>query len=195
MAANGDGPRNHPLLKDLHLPPLGIPNRPAPLVTKTLLSSVKAATPFSARQEPLGMGQEIPRLRQGDRRSDSGNGIAVRHDRRTDDLHGQGQTIHPCPGRCERPRRRIRCSGDRLYGSRRHASVLSRRAMTLVSPMAVMMPAVTPRPCRRRRQARRRRCRRGKASTLRSKRHAARSLCVRPLLVSRARSGRRVVGR
>ena len=27
MAANGDGPRNHPLLKDLNLPPLGIPNR------------------------------------------------------------------------------------------------------------------------------------------------------------------------
>jgi len=37
MAANGDGPRDHPLLKDLHLPPLGVPNRPAPLVTKTLL--------------------------------------------------------------------------------------------------------------------------------------------------------------
>src|ERR1700704_7034459 len=37
MVANGDGPRNHPLLKDLHLPPLGIPNRAAPLVTKTLL--------------------------------------------------------------------------------------------------------------------------------------------------------------
>ncbi len=37
MVANGDGPRNHPLLKDLHLPPLGTPNRPAPLVTKTLL--------------------------------------------------------------------------------------------------------------------------------------------------------------
>jgi quinoprotein glucose dehydrogenase len=37
MAANGDGPRDHPLLKDLHLPPLGIPGRPAPLVTKTLL--------------------------------------------------------------------------------------------------------------------------------------------------------------
>ena len=27
MVANGDGPRNHPLLKDLHLPPLGVPNR------------------------------------------------------------------------------------------------------------------------------------------------------------------------
>ena len=34
---NGDGPRFHPLLKDLNLPPLGYPNRPAPLVTKTLL--------------------------------------------------------------------------------------------------------------------------------------------------------------
>ena len=37
MVANGDGPRDHPLLKDLHLPPLGVPNRPAPLLTKTLL--------------------------------------------------------------------------------------------------------------------------------------------------------------
>ena len=35
--ANGDGPRDHPLLKDLDLPPLGIPNRPAPLVTKSFL--------------------------------------------------------------------------------------------------------------------------------------------------------------
>jgi quinoprotein glucose dehydrogenase len=35
--ANGDGPRNHPLLQDLNLPPLGIPGRPAPLLTKTLL--------------------------------------------------------------------------------------------------------------------------------------------------------------
>ena len=37
MVPNGDGPRNHPLLKDLDLPPLGIPNRPAPLVTGSLL--------------------------------------------------------------------------------------------------------------------------------------------------------------
>jgi glucose dehydrogenase len=37
VAANGDGPRNHPLLKALNLPPLGVPNRPAPLLTKTLL--------------------------------------------------------------------------------------------------------------------------------------------------------------
>lgn len=37
MVPNGDGPRNHPLLKDLALPPLGVPNRPVPLLTKTLL--------------------------------------------------------------------------------------------------------------------------------------------------------------
>ncbi len=35
--ANGDGPRDHPLLEGLDLPPLGIASRPTPLVTKTLL--------------------------------------------------------------------------------------------------------------------------------------------------------------
>src|SRR4030095_1586949 len=35
--ANGDGPRHHPALKHLNLPPLGHPARPTPLVTKTLL--------------------------------------------------------------------------------------------------------------------------------------------------------------
>lgn len=34
---NGDGPRNHPALKHLNLPPLGTPNRASPLVTKSLL--------------------------------------------------------------------------------------------------------------------------------------------------------------
>ncbi len=37
MVANGEGPRNHPLLKPLNLPFLGHPGRAAPLVTKTLL--------------------------------------------------------------------------------------------------------------------------------------------------------------
>lgn len=37
MAANGDGPRNHPLLEGLDVGPLGVANRPAPLLTKTLL--------------------------------------------------------------------------------------------------------------------------------------------------------------
>lgn len=35
--ANGDGPRDHPLLKDLNLPQLGTIGRPVPLVTKTLV--------------------------------------------------------------------------------------------------------------------------------------------------------------
>ena len=35
--AIGDGPRNHPLLKDLNLPPMGLPMRNAALVTKSLL--------------------------------------------------------------------------------------------------------------------------------------------------------------
>ena len=37
MVPVGDGPRNHPLLQELDLPPLGIANRAAPLVTKTML--------------------------------------------------------------------------------------------------------------------------------------------------------------
>jgi glucose dehydrogenase/mono/diheme cytochrome c family protein len=37
MVANGDGPRDHPLLKDLHLPPLGTIGRSAPLLTRSLL--------------------------------------------------------------------------------------------------------------------------------------------------------------
>jgi quinoprotein glucose dehydrogenase len=37
MVANGDGPRDHPLLKPLNLPPLGHASRGAPLLTRTLL--------------------------------------------------------------------------------------------------------------------------------------------------------------
>lgn len=37
MVTNGDGPREHPAIKHLNLPPLGNPGRPAPVLTKTLL--------------------------------------------------------------------------------------------------------------------------------------------------------------
>ena len=37
IVPNGDGPRDHPLLKPLNLPPLGHASRGAPLVTRTLL--------------------------------------------------------------------------------------------------------------------------------------------------------------
>ncbi|NKB34379.1 MAG: PQQ-binding-like beta-propeller repeat protein [Pseudomonadales bacterium] len=60
--ANGDGPRNHPLLRDLDLPPLGIPNRPAPLVTKTLFfvgegsDAVIGTVPGGGAYDPAGTG-------------------------------------------------------------------------------------------------------------------------------------------
>jgi glucose dehydrogenase/cytochrome c5 len=47
--ANGDGPRDHPLLKGLNLPPLGEPGRPAPLLTKTLLFLGEASDSISGR--------------------------------------------------------------------------------------------------------------------------------------------------
>jgi quinoprotein glucose dehydrogenase len=37
QVANGNGPRNHPAIRHLNLPPLGNPGRAAPLLTKTLL--------------------------------------------------------------------------------------------------------------------------------------------------------------
>ena len=36
-AANGNGPRDHPAIKHLNLPPLGQPGRVSPLVTKTMV--------------------------------------------------------------------------------------------------------------------------------------------------------------
>ncbi|MDD9894987.1 MAG: PQQ-binding-like beta-propeller repeat protein [Gammaproteobacteria bacterium] len=62
--ANGDGPRNHPLLRDLGLPPLGIPNRPAPLVTSSLLfvgegsDAVIGVVPGGGAYDPSGSGYD-----------------------------------------------------------------------------------------------------------------------------------------
>jgi quinoprotein glucose dehydrogenase len=53
VSAIGDGPRNHPLLKDLNLPALGSPIRNAVLVTKTLLFVAMGAG-------NLGSGQNFP---------------------------------------------------------------------------------------------------------------------------------------
>jgi quinoprotein glucose dehydrogenase len=47
MAVNGDGPRNHPALKGLNLPPLGVPRRAYLLVTKTLLLSIQEGSSFN----------------------------------------------------------------------------------------------------------------------------------------------------
>jgi quinoprotein glucose dehydrogenase len=58
MAANGDGPRNHPAIKHLNLPPLGQAVRAAPLVTKTLLF-VTEGDQVNVRTPPNGGGHKI----------------------------------------------------------------------------------------------------------------------------------------
>jgi quinoprotein glucose dehydrogenase len=50
---NGDGPRDHPALKHLNLPPLGQPSRDMPLLTKTLLF-VSQGDPIMVRTPPMG---------------------------------------------------------------------------------------------------------------------------------------------
>lgn len=52
---NGDGPRDHPLLKGLNLPPLGQPGRAGPLLTKSLLF-VGEGDPAAAVNPPGGGG-------------------------------------------------------------------------------------------------------------------------------------------
>jgi quinoprotein glucose dehydrogenase len=61
MVANGDGPRFHPELKALNLPPLGHSVRAAPLATKTLLF-VTEGDQINVRTPPLGGGRKIRAL-------------------------------------------------------------------------------------------------------------------------------------
>ena len=58
MTANGDGPRHHPAIKHLNLPPLGQSVRAAPLVTKTLLF-VTEGDQVNVRTPPNGGGNKI----------------------------------------------------------------------------------------------------------------------------------------
>ena len=60
MTPNGDGPRNHPAIRHLNLGKLGVPGRPAPLLTRTLLFLGEGSTnlPGGARV-PEGMPPEI----------------------------------------------------------------------------------------------------------------------------------------
>ena len=61
MVANGDGPRDHPAIRQLNLPPLGNAGRAAPLATKTLLF-IGEGSPIMAAAGPRlppGMPQTI----------------------------------------------------------------------------------------------------------------------------------------
>jgi glucose dehydrogenase len=57
VIANGDGPRDHPLLKDLHLPPLGIPGRAALAVTKSLVFAGESSDAVWMGTETKGFGK------------------------------------------------------------------------------------------------------------------------------------------
>ena len=86
--AIGDGPRNHPLLKDLNLPPMGAPIRNAALVTKSLLFvAMGSGNLGGGRNLPVGgrpLSKVAPEptklraLRQGDRRDRCGSSIRRR---------------------------------------------------------------------------------------------------------------------
>lgn len=52
MVPNGEGPRDHPALQGLNLPPLGQPSRDMPLLTKTLLF-VSQGDPLMVRTPPM----------------------------------------------------------------------------------------------------------------------------------------------
>jgi glucose dehydrogenase len=58
MKPNGDGPRDHPAIKNLNLPPLGQSGRAAPLLTKTLLF-LGEGDPINIRTPPGGGGKKF----------------------------------------------------------------------------------------------------------------------------------------
>ncbi len=59
----------------------------------------------------LGLGQEVPGLRQGDRQGALGNRAALGHDRRPDDLHAERQAVHRRPDRLAERARGVRGAG------------------------------------------------------------------------------------
>jgi len=60
MVPNGDGPRDHPAIKHLDTGPLGVPGRPTPLLTKSLLFVGEGRSNFpGGSRVPPGMPLEI----------------------------------------------------------------------------------------------------------------------------------------
>ena len=102
MVPNGDGPRDHPAIKHLNLPPLGHASRGA--LARHQDAAVRARRRSGEHPDAGGRRrQEIPRARQGDRRDDLGDGAAGRRDRRADDLPASRQAVHRRGDRRTRP--------------------------------------------------------------------------------------------
>jgi quinoprotein glucose dehydrogenase len=59
QVANGDGPKDDPALKDLHLPALGIPGRAALLVTKSLIFVGESSSAVDLGQRTHGFGNHF----------------------------------------------------------------------------------------------------------------------------------------
>ena len=93
--ANGDGLRNHPAFKGLNLPPLGTPGRLARARHQELRVHGRRERQRRRPAAWRSVGrQEVPRVRQEDRRDRVGDGIARRRQQCADDLHGQRQAVH-----------------------------------------------------------------------------------------------------
>ena len=106
--ANGDGPRFHPELKALNLPPLGQSVRAAPLVTKTLLF-VTEGDQINVRTPPNGGGKKIRAYDKATGQVLWETALEAGSTGHADDLSPQGQAVrrhrhrrHPASGRVRR---------------------------------------------------------------------------------------------
>ena len=105
MVANGDGPRNHPELKALNLPPLGQAVRAAPIVTKIPAVRHRRRSDQSAHTARRRRAED-PRARQGHREDRVGDRTGSGRDRGADDISAQRQAVHrPGDRRTAPPRR------------------------------------------------------------------------------------------
>ena len=114
MVPNGDGPRNHPDIAHLNLPPLGQPGRSMTLLTKTLLF-VSEGDPIMVRTPP-GAGPDAGG--KGFRAFDKETGAVVwetdipgRDERLADDLHARRHAVHRPADRVAAARRRVGGAG------------------------------------------------------------------------------------
>ena len=117
--ANGDGPRDHPLLKALNLPPLGNPGRSSPLVTKIAALCRRRRSDHGARGHAPAAGDADVGIAPGAggkkfRAFDKATGAVLweteldcGHDGRADDLHVRRQTVRHRADRRRGPRSRV----------------------------------------------------------------------------------------
>ena len=115
-AANGNGPRDHPAIKHLNLPPLGQGGRVSPLVTKTMVFLGEGGNNAVVALPPGGGGKMFRAYDKATGQRDLGDGAARRHHRRADDLHVRRQAVHRRRDWLEGHGGRARRAGAALIG-------------------------------------------------------------------------------